>query len=391
MSRFRRVLIAGESALTLVLLCAAVLLLRSFVNLLAVDPGFRVDNTLTFVVSQPRNASEDTALTPQRAGQIRERLAALPGVRAAAAVNHIPVAGDQWGVNFHVAGVTPEEFSRRPRAVLRMADPHYLRAMGITLRSGRNLTAQDRDGSAPVVLINQALASRWFRGREPVGKAMEISRSTKATIVGVYADTRQDAWGRTTEPEVLLPIALDGNRFSMSFVLHTQVDPAAMIDTTRGAIAAFDTNLVAFDMFTMEEVRSVAVARPRLSLTLLAALAAITLALAIVGLFAVISYSVATRTREFGIRSAVGALPRVIQLQVLREGLRPVAGGAVLGLAGAYLLMRHYSGLLYQVDPSDPAALGGALTAMLGIAAAACWLPARRASYVQPATVLRDE
>jgi predicted permease len=389
--RLRDLLIAGESALTLVLLCGAGLLLKSFVNLLSVDPGFRIGSTLTFVVSQPRNVGEAAMLHAARIEQLRQRLAALPGVRSAAAVNHIPVAGDQWGVNFHVPGATPDDFFQRPRAVLRVADPHYLSATGIALLSGRNIAASDREGSAPVVLINQALASRWFPKQDPAGKEIGISRTARCTIAGVYANTRQDAWGRTTEPEVLLPLAQDRNRFSISFVLHTAVKPDAMIEPARSAVAAFDASLVPYDMYTMEEIRSAAVARPRLSLTVLAGLAATALALAIVGLFAVISYSVATRTREFGIRSALGAQPGRIARQVVREGILPVSAGALAGLGGALLMMRQYRELLYRVDPADPAALGGSFLLILCVAAAACWLPARRASRVHPATVLRDE
>jgi putative ABC transport system permease protein len=316
----------------------------------------------------------------------------LPGVRAAAAVNHIPVGGDEWGVNFHVPGVTPEAFDQRPRAVLRVADPHFLSAMGIPLLRGRNFTEAGRPGSQPVVLINQALAKRWFDGSDPVGRPMLLGRAgRRLAVVGVYADTRQTEWGRPAEPEVLLPLAQESSRFNSSFVIHTGVDPASMFESVRRAIAGFDPTLAAVDMATMGEIRFAAVARPRFSLTLLAVLASVTLALAVVGLFAVISYSVASRLREFGIRSALGAGTRRLHTQILGEGLLPVFAGAMVGVGGALLLMRRYRELLYRVDPADPGVLLGALALILMVAAAACWMPARRASRVHPASVLRDE
>jgi ABC-type antimicrobial peptide transport system permease subunit len=210
-------------------------------------------------------------------------------------------------------------------------------------------------------------------------------------IAGVYADTRQSGWERPAEPEVLVPLAQDSNRFNVSFVIHTGVDPASMFETVRRAIAGFDPSLAPVDMATMGEIRSAAVARPRFSLTLLAALASVTLALAVVGLFAVVSYSVGSRLREFGIRSALGAGARRLHAQILGEGLLPVFAGAMVGVAGAVLLMRRYADLLYRVNPADPGVLFGALALILTVAAAACWLPARRASRVSPASVLRDE
>jgi hypothetical protein len=306
-------------------------------------------------------------------------------------MNHIPVGGDQWGVTVHVAGATPGDYNQRPRAVFRLGDPHYLRAMGIALLAGRNLTDSDRAGSQPVLLINQALAARWFPKHDAVGKEMVIGRTERRTVIGVYAGTRQSEWGDPSEPEILIPLAQDRNRFTSSFVIHTAVEPAALFESVRQAIAGFDSSLVPFDMASMADIRSAAVARPRFSLTLLSALAIVTLILAIVGLFAVVSYSVASRLREFGIRSALGADARRLRSQILGEGLLPVSAGGIVGLIAALLLMRHYRDLLYRVDPSDPGTLLGALFLILTVAAAACWLPARRASRVHPASVLRDE
>jgi putative ABC transport system permease protein len=387
-------LVAGEAALSLVLLCGAALLLRSFVQLLSVDPGFRVANTLTFVISQPQNPAGNELLRPSTVDQLRQRLAALPGVRSAAAVNHIPVAGDEWGTTFHIPGVTPEDRFQRPRAIWRLVDPHYLTTMGMTLRSGRPFGLHDIAGAEPVALINQALASRWFPNRNPVGQPFVIGGDERRTIVGVFADTRQRVWGEPADFEMLLPVAQERDwtrtRF-ISFALHTSVDPNTLFETVRRTVSEFNPNLALYDMATMDQVRSAAVARPRFTLSLLCGLAAVTLALAIVGLFAVVSYSVATRTREFGIRSALGAASSRIAAQVVCEALLPVGAGALAGLGGGLLLMRQYRDLLYRVDPADPIALGGAVVLILCVALAACWLPARRASRVHPATVLRDE
>jgi predicted permease len=389
--RLRNLLVVSEVAVSLVLLSGAGLMIRSFWNLSAVDSGFDPRNVLSMTVNV---AGSPYAAPDKRAAFFREtltRVAAVPGVRVASGINHLPLAGDQWRVAFQVEGQPIPTPGNESGAVFRLAFPSYFETMRIPLARGRDFTERD-DANAPRVgIVNQTMAQHYWPGGALGKRFRNSAQDPWVTVVGVVRDAEQQDWGSVADSEYYLPFPQSDSQTYFTLVARTTGDPRALAEPIEKAVWTLDPNLPIAEVQSMDQVVSRAVWQPRFSTTLLGGFAALALALAAIGIYGVISYGVGQRQREIGIRMALGARPADVQRSVLAESAKLAAAGSVAGIAGALLLTRYLQTLLYQVSATDPAVIALAACALSAVALAAAWLPARRATRVDPAVALRGE
>lgn len=393
-AKLHRLLIGGQVAMALVLLTGATLLLRSFVQMLRSDPGLRAQNLLTFSVALTEGRGVESAAKGRIYMDLLDALRQTPGVDAAGAINHIPLAGDEWGTPFRVPGKTPEERSEWPRAVWRVVSPGYAGTAGLRLVAGRFLSDFDRDETARVVMINETMARRYWGG-DAVGRPIYlIGREDPVTVAGVIADVKQSRWTDAAQPELYFPMRqLPDWRFvnSFSFVIRGPGDPNALAGSLRQTVRETNPTLAMHDVRAMTDIFADSVARQRVSLMLLASLAALAVAMVLIGLFTVVRRMVLERTPEMGLRLALGAAPRQIGMLVIRQWLTPVAAGCAIGLAASLGLTRLMESLLYEIRPWDPVSLAAATMVVLTATFLACRFPARRASRIEPLVALRYE
>jgi len=401
--RLRSLLVASEFAFALVLSAGAGLMIRSFVALQAIDPGFDPRGVLTMVVSV---AGAEAGAPERRAafyGELLRRVRALPGVRSASAVNHLPLAGDLWGVRFHVEGRPLPRPGERTRAAYRVVFPGYFETMRIPVVRGREFAETDRFDAPGVVVINEWLAERHWPGENPVGQRLTLDdpsqNPTWLTVVGVARNAVRGEWAASPEEELFVPFLQTRaylERTSTGFAYVTLVvrasgDPAALVPPIRRAVASLDRGAPVSQVQTLDAVVAQSTAAPRFYLLLLGAFAAVAVVLAAVGIYGVMSYSVSRRTNEIGIRMALGAKPADVLRLIVGQGMVVALGGAVVGLAGALGLTRLMSSLLYGVGASDPATFLAVSLLLGAVALAASYLPARRATRIDPLTALRCE
>ncbi|HEU4630001.1 MAG TPA: ABC transporter permease [Gemmatimonadaceae bacterium] len=384
----RSALVVSELALAMVLLTGAGLLLRSFALMQRVDPGFTADHVLTFDVTRP---GEDASFTATSL----ERIRALPGVRSAAVVSQLPVTGRGIGAWFNRLDRPLPPDVKPTGEAYRVVTPGYFATIGLPLKRGRLLTPDDRR-ERPAVVINEALARRYYAGEDPIGKAIYLGAPDNrlfdhGTIVGVVGDTRDAGLGSDPLPTVYIPLAVMPGWRSFSYVVRTAGPPTAVAGAVRNVIRTLDATVPVRNVRTLDAVLAESVAPARWSTTLLGVFAGVALVMAALGVFGVLSFVVAQRTRELGIRMALGAAPSAVRRTVVRQGLRLVVAGLALGLAGAFALTRLMGSLLYGVAPTDPATYAGVAAVLVGTAAVASWLPARRATRVDPIIALRAE
>jgi putative ABC transport system permease protein len=387
--RLPNLLVTAEFALCLVLLAGAGLLLRSFVNLISVDTGFRSDHLLTARVLLPGSykAQQRVAFFAEATSRIQ----ALRGVRSASAVTFMPFGGIRPGTGFEVENRPKPAAGEAPSTEVRAIQPRYFATMGIPLLRGRDFSWQDNNPDRPVFIINQSLASRYWSNEDPIGQRITVDMGAKpmpGEIVGIAADSRDQKLDGAAAPTVFyahpgLPIGY------MSFVVRTEGDPAAVARAIPQIVHGLDPNQPVVDIRTMDQVLSRSVAAQRFQMLLLALFAAIALVLATVGIYGVISYTVAQRTNEIGIRIALGASRGDVLRMVLSQGGAIVLRGLILGVAGALALTRTVSGLLFHVKPADPLTLGGVVLLLTIAALTALAAPAHRASRVDPLQALR--
>ncbi len=394
--RMRRLLVVSEVALALVLLAGAGLLIRSLAALHKVDPGFSTERLLTFRVSLPGEKYD----VPARAAFFREasqRLTALPDVRSASAVNSLPVTGRGSGAWFNIVGRPVEAGSTPPAVMYRIVTPEYLPSMGIPLIRGRQLSDSDgRDGS-PSVLVNEALAQRFFPNEDPIGHQIvlgplqEEAIHPPARIVGIVRNVRNQGLDSEFAPLVYLPHALTPQWTSLAFTLRTRGQPLDVLPSVRNALNELDSGLPLFAVDTLQGAITETLAPTRSSMVLLGSFAIVSLVMAALGVFGTLSYSVSQRRRELGVRMALGAdRPRIFGL-ILREGMGLTLAGIGLGLIGSLSLTRLMSGMLFEVSPMDPLTLTGVAAMLVLVAFSACTLPARRAAKLDPIRSLRRE
>ncbi|HEX2189801.1 MAG TPA: ABC transporter permease [Longimicrobiaceae bacterium] len=393
-ARTRNALVVAEMALAVVLLAGAGLLIRSFAVLQGVDPGFRTESALSFNVSLPQAAYDEGARGAFYDGLL-ERLEGLPGVRSAAAVSDLPMGNSATFLTFEVEGREPPEPGREPASQILRATAGYFRTMEIPVVRGREFTADDRAGSPGVVVLNQAAAREFFPGEDPLGRRILLSLGPDTTavpweVVGVAGDVRQFGVDAEVQSAMYFPQA-QAPVGGMGVVVRTTVPPASLAAAVRREVAAMDPNLPLNDLQPLERLAADSMSQPRFYMLLLSLFAGVALALAAIGIFGVISYGVAQRTREIGVRMALGAEPSSV-LRIVVGGALGLAGiGVGVGVLGALAGTRLLSGLLFGVAATDPPTYVGVAVLLLAVAALASWLPARAAVRVDPMTALRAD
>jgi putative ABC transport system permease protein len=391
-SRVRSLLIVSEVALSLVLLVGAGLLVKSFVRLRNTDPGFDPQNTLTASLSLASVRYEKDEQITRFYDQLIERARALPGVESVGAVAPLPLGGNNISFSFVLLDRPEPPPGQGVSASARFVTPDYFRAMGIPLRKGRVFNDQDRRDAPAKLVVNEAFARRFLTGEEPLGKRLRLGyNDIEAEIVGVVGDVRGNSLSVPGSPEYYIPES-HGAWSDMSLVVRTSTpDPASLTPALRAAVREMDKDQPLYEVRTMGALVTRSVARQRFSMTLIGVFAALALALAAVGIFSVMSYLVAQRTHEIGIRMALGAQGRDILRLVVGHGMTLTLVGVALGLAGAFALTRLMSSLLYGVSATDPATFGGVAALLAAVALLACYVPARRATKVDPMVALRHE
>ena len=393
-TRTRTALVLAEVALASVLLVGAALLLRSFVGLQRVDPGFTTHGILTARVTLPRARYDDPARQVAFADALLDRARALPGVSGAALSTNAPVDDGLTYWAIALAGEQPPPEVVQDAVVYRTS-PEFFRTFGLPLIRGRLFDSSDRGESAPVAIVSQSLAQRYWPGRDPVGSRLTFgdptdSTSTWMTVVGVVGDVRQEGAVSPAYPQIYVPFPQVSAR-SMVVALRTGQDPLALVPSLKQALAGVDPNLALSRVTTMEQRVAGTLARPRVNALLLASFAATALILAALGIYGVIAYSVVQRTREMGIRIALGARAEDVLGMVMRQGLTPVLIGLAVGLGVAAVGSRVLRSLLYGVAATDLATYAAVAAFLAAVAAAASYVPARRAARSDPMTALRTE
>jgi putative ABC transport system permease protein len=398
--RMRNALVVAEMTLTVVLLAAAGLLLRSYAAVLAVDPGFRPDHLLVVETGLSSTKYSEPARRSDFYDRVRERVTALPGVTSAGFVNIPPLVSKGGRIFIAVEGQPAprtEELSRNIVAN-RVAGSGYLETLGAPLIRGRLFDARDNRDSALSVVINQAMAQQFWPGEDPLGRRIKIGAIPDApwlTVIGVTGDVRWMGLDAAPAPELFLSAnqALPNSGFfwPQYLIVRTQVDPLSLAAPVRAAIWDVDADQPIPSVRTMADVFDVELANRNTQTTLVGAFAAVALLLASVGLYGVLSYTVAQRTAEIGLRMALGAQARNVVRHVLRSALGLAGIGIVLGVAGALAVSRLLSSFLFGVSPTDPVTLAGVALLLGLVTVVASYLPARRAASVDPMTALRSD
>ncbi len=390
--RWGNVLVAGEVAFALLLTVGAGLFVRSLWKLNAVDPGFESAGILTAQIDFPGIRYDSARKVIAFMDGLSERMRALPGVEGAAYATQLPLTSPPWSSDFSVEGTGGERFGSN--VVHREISPDYQRVMRVKLLRGRLLTAQDRKDAPLVLLINEALARRYFKDRDPIGVRVCFDRvpdahSTWRTIVGVVGSERQAGLAAEPREEFLAPFAQE-TQGSATLIVRAAGDPMALAPAMRSAVHAMDPDLAIASLRTMNEVGAASVAQQRFLATMLLVFAGVGLALAVVGVYGVMAQLAADRAREMGIRVALGARAGQVQWLVVRRGLRVVGIGIAVGLAAAVTATRAVSALLYGVGALDPLTFTLVPALLVITALVATWLPARRASRADPVGVMRN-
>ncbi|MBI3426659.1 MAG: ABC transporter permease [Acidobacteria bacterium] len=405
-SRWRAMLVVAELALSLVLLIGAGLLVSSFLKLQAIDPGFNPRNLLSATVSL---AGATQYVGPAREAfyrQLTERLKTVPGVTAASAINHLPLAGDTWGTNVVFENQPLPPPGQEAGATFRVCRPDYFSTMGVPLRAGREFTERDAPDAPRVVIVNETLAKRYWPSEEALGKRLTLDDPRDRTqpvqwltVVGVVKDVKQGSWTAAPENEIYLPFQQDpifyagtaGHMTAMTLVVRTTVAPQTLAPAVQEAVRALDRNLPVSASVSMEQVVADTLWQPRFNLQLIGLFAALALVLAAVGLYGVMSYSVTQRTHEVGLRMALGAGQRDVIKLMVGQGMKLALLGVGLGLLVALALTRLMTKLLFGVSATDPLTFAGIALLLTLVALLACYIPARRAAKVDPMIALRCE
>ncbi len=393
-NKVRNVLVVSELAIAVVLLVGAGLLIKSLWRLQKVNSGLQPENVLTFNIGLPEKY--DSEKQARFFIDLKSRLEATPGVQSASSVLPLPLSGDRFGISFEIEG-RPMAPKDHPTGDFFSTGVGYFRTMGIPIIKGREFEDRDRYGATPVVIITETLARQFFPNEEPIGKrikpginTIEGDKTTMREIIGVVGDIRNRSLDTEPKPAYYVPqtqVPFD----QMVMVVKTTGDPHSLISAATKQVAAMDQDIPVFSVKTMEEYLSASVAAPRFSTTLLSIFAAVALVLTIVGLYGVMSYSVAQRTNEIGIRLALGAQSRDVLVMIVKQGSWLIGLGLVIGLAGAYALTRLIASLLFGVTAKDPFTFISVAVLLGAVGLLACYVPALRATKVDPMEALRYE
>jgi len=404
-TRLQRLLVVGEVGLSVVLLVGAGLLMQTFWRLQHESPGFDPRHVLTAQMTLDNQRYDKTAAVAQLQDQALTRLESLPGVEVAAAVSNLPF---DFGPDMNFAiEENPSGGDPSGSTEWRAISPHYLQAMQIPLLQGRNLTDRDNASGAPVVLINQALAARFFSGQNPLGQHVIIGAGAEAVgladrtreIVGIVGNTKEFGLTRPAPETLFVPAAqvqdgmtaIDNRLIPMVWVVRTTGEPRSLSRAVQRELLAVTSQEAPDNFRTMEDLLSASIAQQRFNMLLLAMFAGLAVVLGAVGLYGVLAYLVAQRTNEIGIRMALGASRREVLRLVVRNGMQMTFAGLGLGVVAALGLTRFLGGLLFGVKPTDALTFVSVAILLSGVALLACYIPARRATRVDPIVALRYE
>lgn len=386
-SRLNNVFVVTQLALSLVLLIGAALFLQSFRNLLSVNPGFRVENRLMAELSLPEQKYKERAQVESFYNQLRQNIATVPGVEAVELCQVVPFSGGGGGAPFTVEGV-PEEQSKV--AWLRSSTPGYFAAMGMPIVKGRTFESSDTETSLPVAIVDEKLAQMYSAQGDLVGKRINIGGGPWLTIVGVVPNVKNRKLDEDTWPYIYRPFSQWTTSQTM-LVVQTSIDPTVIVGNLRQEVKKLDPELPLANVNTIQSAIDRSLVTKRLTNSLLAGFAVTALLLALTGIYGVMSLSVANRRNELGIRLALGAQKSNVLRMILGQGLRLAAIGVGLGLLASIAFTRLLKGLLFGIDASDPLTFVFIATLLVGVVLLACWIPARRATKVDPLVALRHE
>lgn len=386
---FRGVLVAVEVALSLVLLMGSGLMLKSFVKLTAVDPGFDPERVLTLRFSLPQVRYKDPAQRTAFYERLTAKVSTVPGVSSVGLVTILPLAGHQMDNVFTIEGHPPPPKGHFLDAVVRNADPGYFKTMGIPLKRGRVFTAFDRLDAAKKAVISESMAATFFPNEDPIGKRLLGISDQPYEIVGIVGDAKQNL-ALPVEPTMYFPL-LEGGWGFAALVVRAAGDPNTLSLPIQKEMRQLDADLPAVTVRTMDQIASLQTTQTRFGLTLIALFGGLALVLASMGLYGVLAYSVGQRTNELGIRIALGASAPAIARMVISQGMKPAAAGMVAGLLIGSAATTLLQSLLFEVKPNDASVLVAGVALLSAIALAACFLPAWRATRVDPVVALRTE
>jgi putative ABC transport system permease protein len=396
----RRGLVVIEFAMALTLLAGAGLAIHSFWKLTRVDLGFQQDHILTFSLPIPAERYPQPEQLTSFYRQILEEISAQPGISSAAASTGAPIVGPDAGMAFSIAGQPVGDPAARPAAGFAMVTPDYFRTFGIPISAGRGISEQDVAGGSPVAVVNETFVKKYMAGMDPLRQRVVIEKLIPGVnrlgppiewqIVGVSKDVRNNSVRGNSSSEIDVPF-WQSPWPSARIAVRTSGDPRSVSNNVAALVQSVDPNLALDQVATMDEVVDQALAGDRFSVALFAAFAAVALTLAAIGIYGVMSFAVAQRRHEIGLRMALGAGPQQVLGLVFREGLLLAAGGLLLGLVGTYFVGRVMTSMLFGVSALDPLAFGAVAVMLMLAAALACYVPARRATSVDPLVALRHD
>jgi predicted permease len=391
--RIRNALLTSEVALALVLVIAAGLLVRTFLRLLSVDPGFKASHVLTFELSLPSSQYREKDRIVAFYQRALERLHSIPGVQSAGIIETAPLDGATEGTVIRIPDHPAANAKENPFANYNIASPGYFSTVGTPVLRGRDFLETDTVNTTPVVIINNAMAKKFWPGEDPIGKQVGLGSPEfpAMTVVGIVADVKHLSLREDPGPEMYVPYTQRPypSMLTMHVVLRTKTDPASVMERVREAVGLLDPDVPVAKLTALATLVDDSLAGPRFSMLLLAAFAALAVLLATIGMYGVISYSVAQRTREIGIRMVLGAQRRNVVGMVLGQGAGLTALGLTIGLVTALGVTRMMRSVLYGVQTTDALTFGSVSVLLVGIALLACYVPARRATRVDPMIALR--
>jgi putative ABC transport system permease protein len=394
-NRSRSVVVVCEVALSLMLLTGAGLVVTSFQKVISADMGFEPDHVLSLQLFLPPDHYPETNPSKRRqfVEQVEQRLSALPGVKSAGTINFLPLSGFWGTTGFLFRGEAAPKEGHAPEADNRIITPGYLGTMGIPLVRGRNFTDADRDGGLHVAMINQTMAKQFFKGKDPVGEELNLGSGDKPDwwqIVGVTGDAKAFGQDQPTHADIYRPFAQLPFPL-VAFTVKTETDPGSMVTAAEQALWSVDPNLPVLKAIPMELLASQTLAVRRASSALISAFAVLALVLACIGIYGVVSYAVAFRRQEIGVRMALGARRGDVLRMMMGMAVRLTLLGVAIGLVGAFILTRLMTSLLFEVNAANPMVFSSAAVVLVAVAMAASYLPSRTAASIEPMKALRTE
>jgi len=391
--RLRSLLVISEVALSLMLLVGAGLLFRSFLALLKTNPGFKPDGVLTMNLNLPVAKYKEDGERATFFSELIQRMKSLPGVQSAAVVNYIPLGGANSSDDFLVEGQPEPPAGRENEGRYRVCSPDYFQTMGISILKGRAFNEQDQAGAKPVIIVNETLARRYWPNGDALGKRMRLygplDKAPWMEVVGIAQDVKFEL-NLPVTPDFYLPHKQDPWN-AMVLVARTTVDPASMAGPIRQQVLAMDKDQPVYSVYTMNEVRAISMTLYTFGFAMIGIFATVALVLAAIGIYGVMAFAVTQRTREIGIRMAMGACAADVLKLVVKNGMSLAVIGIAAGLAGGFAITRSMASLLFNVSPTDALTFALVTVGLLLVALAACYLPARRATKVNPLVALRYE